>query len=136
MGQIKWQPQYEIGIKEVDSQHEHLVEVINKVLDANAQNKLNEYFGEAIKELVDYTHYHFNSEESFTKKIGYPNLFEHKAQHKLLIKQLIKILEDLKAGKQEIANKLPSILKKWIIKHVFYHDRLIGLYYKEEKRNL
>lgn len=136
MGQIKWQPQYEIGIKEVDDQHKHLVEVINKVLDANAQNKLNEYFGEAMKELVDYTNYHFNSEEAFMEKIGYPNLLEHRAQHKVLVKQLVKILEDLKAGKQQVVNELPSILKNWVIKHVFDHDRLIGLYYKEEKRNL
>ncbi len=132
MKTLEWQSRYEIGIKEIDDQHKHLVDVINDLIIAKNENKLDEQIGKALKELVAYTQYHFKSEEEFMEKIKYPALPEHRAQHKVLVKQLVKILEDLKDGKIEAGEQLPDILQNWLIKHVFGHDRHIALYLRDE----
>jgi hemerythrin len=131
MKEIEWRKHYEIGLKEVDDQHKHLVEILNEMIRAKNEDRINEVLGKILKELVDYTNYHFSSEEKYMMKYGYPGTTEHKAQHKMLVKQLVKILEELKSGKMQVGDKLFGILQHWLIRHVLDHDKKFGYFLEE-----
>jgi len=125
---IKWSRNYSLGVEEIDSQHKHLVEVINKFISAKNEDKTLEVFKEILSEVVDYTKYHFETEENHMALHKYPALQEHKAQHKILVKQIVHILEELKFGKIEVGDELFMILKNWLIRHVLDHDLNYGHY--------
>ncbi len=130
MKTFEWSTRYTIGIEEIDNQHKKLLNIINEMIIAEEENKFKEKLGYFLKEMDDYTKYHFDSEEKYMEKIKYPALAEHKAQHRVLVKKLVKILEDLKEGKISSSQELPDILQKWLIRHVFDHDKQIGLFVK------
>ncbi|WP_448210893.1 hemerythrin domain-containing protein [Colwellia sp. MEBiC06753] len=63
MEKITWQKDFEVGIREVDKQHQHLVSLINETVDIIAENREQETLIRIFEALVDYTQYHFSEEK-------------------------------------------------------------------------
>ena len=119
---IQWQPSLNTNIKEIDDQHKGLVEIIN--LTAYAKNKNHpERLKEILVKLIDYTKTHFAYEEEHMLKNNYNKIIEHKAQHQVLIRQVINILEKLKSGENDVLENIFNILENWLLKHVKEQDR-------------
>ncbi len=123
---IKWMAKYELGVNKIDSQHKHLIGILNEFLMAQKENKSSSVLKDILEKVIDYTKYHFITEETHMVDHKYPALLEHKAQHKVLIKQIIQILEGLKQNKISAHEELTTILKNWILKHVLNHDMEYG----------
>ena len=70
MQAFQWDKHFETGILEVDEQHHRLVDIINQFGDHLAKNELvSEDINLIIKELSDYTTYHFDEEETMMVQI-------------------------------------------------------------------
>jgi hemerythrin len=65
MGYLKWNNRYSVHVDEIDKQHQKLINLINEMYDAMQAGKGREIIGTVIDEFVDYTVYHFNTEERF-----------------------------------------------------------------------
>jgi len=131
-GLIKWDESYEIGIEKIDSQHQELVRIINKFISAKLEGKETEVLKETLVNLVNYTKYHFHDEEEFMRSEHYFTLFEHMGQHKILVKQIVQILQKVKENKISINEDLFSLLRNWLLKHVMKHDAAFGEFYKRK----
>lgn len=130
---IQWHTNLNTGIKEIDDQHKGLVEIIN--LTAYAKIKDHpERLKEILVKLIDYTKTHFTYEEEHMQKYNYDKLIEHKAQHQVLIKQVINILESLKQGNKDVLENIFNILENWLLKHVKEQDKEYAYYYAELNR--
>ena len=123
---MEWKSIYEVGITKVDSEHQILVELINRLENAMANGNSNEVIGNVIKDLVDYVKIHFKSEEEVMKKIGFPELERHKELHKGLVNDVARILVDLKNGKTWTTQELMGFLHSWLANHILEEDRKIG----------
>lgn len=126
---IKWKREYNLGIKSIDNQHRHLVDLINKLEESKDQENESKVVHDIFYELVDYTKYHFKEEEVLLHSFQFDEVYEHEAQHKVLIKQIVEMLNLLKNGELEIGEKLTSVLKNWLIKHVLHHDKIFAKHY-------
>lgn len=71
---IKWNPLYDTKHKIIDEQHRELVNIINDLYFSTIDHKANknEAFINAAKRCIEYTQYHFKTEE---KNNGYYKLF-------------------------------------------------------------
>ncbi len=116
-----WNKNYEIGVSEVDNQHKKLFGIIEKMENALKEGRIDQEVGAIFKELVDYTKYHFKSEEEVMKKYGYPHLEKHKKLHAQLINEIKKLLLQLKEGKA-VTIELFKLVKTWIVNHVLKED--------------
>ena len=123
---IIWKKEFNTGIEKIDSQHKKLVHLINLLEAAKGKQNENEIVHDAFFELVEYTKVHFADEEKYMEEINYPKIVEHKAQHKVLVKQVIRILNLLKNGNINIGDKLILILNNWLVKHILDHDLEFG----------
>lgn len=126
---IEWEQQYELGINEIDTQHKHLVSLVNKMAEAlERANQGEDAFDDMLSvldALKDYTVYHFSFEESLLEKCNYPDLIPHKEQHRIFIEQLESI--DIRAlDNDPITNgkKLIKMMIAWIFKHIQGTDSL------------
>ena len=128
MNYIQWLNDYNIGIPEIDAQHRHLAELINELAQAQKDKKDASIHGKVLTELVNYTRIHFRDEEALMKKIDFPQLHEHEAQHKVLINQVVDILNTYKHGHTDITDKVLEILNHWLIKHILKQDKEIANY--------
>ena len=79
---MPWTSDLELGVAEIDRQHQWLVQLTNDLHDELSQAQpRREAIGEVLEGLVDYTHNHFIVEEVLFQQHGYPDTPAHKAEH-------------------------------------------------------
>lgn len=131
---IEWKSTYGIGHKEIDKQHQKLVNMINHLLRSLSDGPVNREVGAVLTELVNYTKYHFQTEENLMAQIGYPDLNRHQGLHKSLVQQVVNILTDLKENKEVTALQLIDLLKRWLVDHILQEDKQIGEFLSAQGR--
>ena len=126
---MKWQKDYNIGITVVDEQHEKLCSMLTNLETSIKSDDVYQAMGDILKELVQYTKYHFEEEEKVMQRISYPDFEKHKKLHKNLVNEIVTILVDLKNGKEISASELKTFLQKWLMDHILVEDKKIGEYF-------
>ena len=126
-----WQDSYNLGIKEIDEQHKKWFEIMNRLFTAFQNKTHNEEMAEILQELIDYTKYHFQTEEKTFVEKKYEKLEEHRKLHQDFVKQLNELNAEYKSGKTAITYKLMNFMRKWLVDHIQDEDRkYISLYKK------
>ena len=85
---IKWKHDYDLGIEDIDFQHQFFFFFINRISDELAVTNDPKYRNALINELSAYARFHFISEENMMYRAGYPGLEEHRKLHCELIEKL------------------------------------------------
>lgn len=126
--EIVWRNEYSVGVEEIDEQHKKLLQITNTFLKAKSNGVQHEVLKGTLNDLIEYTQYHFKSEEEHMEKNNYHGLLDQKDMHLSLIEQIIKVLEHLKEGNNYAIEELRILLKDWLIDHIIEQDRLYGDY--------
>lgn len=129
---MNWYDNYNIGIEEVDTQHQKLAKTIRKLQKSLVNGRFTPETGETLKFLVEYTREHFNAEEALMAKVGYDDIEAHKKLHKKLVAQVVEILINLKKGKKIDAYELVDFLTDWLINHIVHEDKKIGKFIERQ----
>jgi hemerythrin len=123
---IVWKPDYNLGIPIIDEQHRGIVSTINSLCYAIQNKHGNQMLQPVISMVNEYTRIHFEVEEDFLQRCGYPDLESHCTLHKELTTALSRV------GKESIWNKDPLVfldfLKKWWINHICKKDLVFTRY--------
>ncbi len=133
-GQIKWEKKFELGVDEIDTQHKKWVEILNRFIAAREANKEKEVLKDILQEVVDYTRYHFETEERHMKEHGYELLEQHKQQHAMLVKQVADVIRTININEKKAVLSLEVLLKNWVLKHILTTDKIYGEYLKRHKQ--
>ena len=123
MALFTWNDSYSVNIREIDDQHKILVKLINDLHDAMKVGKGKEVMGTTIKELVDYTAYHFDHEEKLFTSNGYPESSQHKAIHEKLIAEVKTLQKNYESGNTVISMEVMNFLKDWLSGHIMGTDK-------------
>lgn len=86
-----WNEYLDTDIEIIDEQHKRLVDSFNQLLKAKVENvKKEQKLQHVFNDLIDYTHYHFETEEQIWQEFGLQDswFIEHKASHKAFIEKL------------------------------------------------
>ncbi|BAI81005.1 methyl-accepting chemotaxis protein [Deferribacter desulfuricans SSM1] len=127
---IEWSDKLSVGIDKFDKQHKNLVRLINEIYDAVNDDKSASVLEKILNELVEYTVYHFDSEEEAFKRFGYPEYEKHREIHEDLKTQVGEFLEKYKKGDTAVGFNLLSFLKKWLINHIMGEDKKYSSFLK------
>lgn len=123
---ITWKPEYNLNIKEIDGQHQHLVELIDKLYDLIAHDSAN-YNAKVqpiLKELLDYTDYHFKCEETeYFRKYNYTNTTIHVMQHENFISEVQHKVKGVENSTVEDGKGLYTFLTGWLLNHIARADK-------------
>ena len=120
-----------IGIPEIDNEHAHLFELLNKtdaalhVEDADVAA----ITARLLNELYEYAITHFAHEEAYMVSIDDPELNRQSAEHEAFRN---KVASAMNAGELtlETAQDLLTFLAKWLYRHILGSDILIGKFKK------
>lgn len=118
---MQWDPIYSVNIAEIDDQHKKIFEIINS-LSVAKRKKDNKIILSVIKELEDYSVYHFTTEEKYFTKFNYPRKEEHIKMHLSYIAQLKKIKKNQDDDVAKTTHDLSEFLKNWWINHIQHED--------------
>lgn len=123
MSLIKWNEEtLSVGVELIDNQHKMLIHIINKLADAIENNEGLHVIESIFSQLIDYTQYHFNTEETYFFRLNNSDTELHILQHNHFIEQLgqFKIKhQDLKQVSQQLLN----FLSDWLSNHIQIEDK-------------
>ena len=87
MESFHWDKHFETGLAEVDKQHRHLVDVINRFGDLLSQLEGVSFkdIETVFNELAEYAQYHFKEEESMMSQVGLDARYWHTTSSRTLI---------------------------------------------------
>lgn len=121
-------------MREIDEQHQHLVHLINVLLAERTKGENPAALKKILIEVIDYTKYHFKTEEEHMQEHEYSSVNEHKKHHKVLVDQIVDLLNELKRGKSLKAEDLLTILRNWLINHIEKEDLKYAHFLGEAKK--
>ena len=106
------------GIKEIDEQHQSLIDLINDLDEAIASRSGHEIIGSAIQGMVEYTQSHLAFEEELMQENQHSGLEQHQKGNKKIIKQMSVFQKMYKNGITSIETEILHCIKDWITKHI------------------
>ena len=120
---IEKSPELETGINEIDEQHSRIITLVNQLYEAFIAERSKKEIREIIKNLSDFSSYHFNTEERYFKQFGYEKASEHQQSHNLFTDELAKFRKAYQAGKSFDIKEFMLFLQNWILKHFSTDDQ-------------
>lgn len=122
--------EYMTGIDFIDIEHTKLFEIANHVYEIMKDDFIPDkydYIVDILRELKEYTQYHFKHEEEYMKSIHYKKILSQLVEHRDFIEQLEALdLETIDAHQDETIYNLLEFLNDWLIHHICERDKLIG----------
>jgi hemerythrin-like metal-binding protein len=133
---VQWQNSYSVGVRPIDNQHMELIRLTNKLFNScMAGQRRSGAFLDAIHEAVDYTGYHFGTEEKIMQRVNYPDYARHKKEHTDFVREVYSKVEEYKAGKMLAPLQFVYFLRDWVLHHIAVSDKRLGDYLLLLKRN-
>ena len=133
MSLITWNNSYSVGVREIDSQHQKLVELANRTHEAMKRGAVGAELNLIVQDLIAYTVEHFAHEEAMMARSFYPDMADHKRRHTAMSCHVVELQQQLEAGKATAALHLQSFLKDWLMKHILETDKAFGLHLQRHK---
>lgn len=123
MALIDWTDDFATGIESIDSQHIHLVEIVNKFDEAAKCGKGSRIMNEILTELIGYTTEHFASEEKILEEAEYAKLKMHKSQHRQLLQKVERLQFEFNQQGKRVTVEVRDFLKFWLVSHILKEDK-------------
>ena len=133
MQDVKWTDDLSVGVADLDNDHKKLIKILNSIFAAGMAGVGDAVVEKSLKDLEDYTHYHFDKEVKFLEDHDYPSLEPHKFQHQKLIKELKVHTDKVREhGVNGLSADVMMFLRTWLINHIKEHDHQYSAFLKEK----
>ncbi len=123
MSLFVWDARYTLNITEIDRQHQKLFALFNELYDAMQEGHGNQVIDDVLTRVVDYTAYHFATEEKLLHQYGYAAEAAHRAEHAKFTGQAKLLVAKQRAGNGQVALATLKFLCDWLNNHVLGSDQ-------------
>jgi hemerythrin len=127
---ILWDNSYSVGNNAIDTQHQKFISIINELYESFVDQTATLTIEKIINELIDYSTYHFKTEEELFEKYSYPNRVMHKAQHDEFTVKISGFKNEFLNGKINLTFQLMNYLRNWLLNHIKNEDQEYAVYIK------
>lgn len=121
MQKIHWDESMSVGVAELDSQHQRLADLVNRLVDLPPGPNNAKFMEQAIAKLTVYAFTHFGHEEKLLARVGYPELEAHRSEHEDFGQTLMRFSHDAAAGVLD-RPRLFNYLSDWWTHHILDAD--------------
>lgn len=132
MEPIEWTEEFSVGVEKIDSQHKKLIGFINKLIKTVGLKEEKPVLGEVLTDLIEYTMYHFETEERAMAQYSYPEYTVHKVAHGKLTEQVSILCKKFNKENIAIENDVLEFLKIWLTDHILKMDKKVGAFLKNK----
>lgn len=123
-----WSRHFEVGIDEIDEQHQTLVKIVNRLVWHSVSDVPQARCDQILDELLSYANYHFASEERiWNSALGEANIVRnHHDSHQMFFAQ-IQTFRSSGHSKGQIMSDLFDFLARWLAFHILESDRRMAM---------
>jgi hemerythrin len=132
MAMITWNDNLSVKVKEIDLQHQKLIDMINELNEAMKKGKGKESLAKIINGLVSYTATHFKQEERYFDKFGYPDTVNHKKEHVAFVKKVTDFKNGFEKNNLSVTVEVMNFLSDWLKNHIKGTDKQYSAFFNEK----
>jgi hemerythrin len=118
---LTWNDTLATGIRQIDLQHQELIELINALEEAHATGWRKAALEEVLPKLSAYVLFHFATEEAMMPRTLGEHAERHRRQHQAFTDR-VEALRDVPPECIDLP-ELIAYLKQWLIEHIMKTDR-------------
>jgi hemerythrin len=126
MALMTWNDRLSVQIREIDSQHKKLVDMVNELHDSMKEGKAETILMQIVGDMKHYAASHFGLEEQYMKKHNYPDYPAHKIEHDKFVAKVVQVEKDCKSGKCAMSMDILNFLSNWLVNHIKGTDKKYG----------
>jgi len=134
----QWDSNLETGYEVIDSQHKHLIGMVNKLIEASSSGKSAVVVTEALDFLAVYAVNHFSDEERLQIAYSYPDYVGHKRKHddfKLVVTDLIQRVKK-EGPTEDLIEEVCFTIGSWLLEHIMGDDFRMAKFVKAADVNV
>lgn len=120
---FQWDSRCAVNIGEIDRQHQRLFALLDQLYVAIEEGHENEVVEKVLEGVLDYTVYHFGTEERLLHEFAYPEAAAHRAEHAKMTEQTKSLLQKLRADDRLVSVATLQLLCEWLNNHIMVSDR-------------
>lgn len=126
---IAWDPSLALGLKEIDTQHQDIIALINE-LAAKRESGDPDVAARTLRFLRDYLNSHFALETEMMRDVGYPALKLHREQHELFANHVIffEIEKEFGVVTDQMLDDILAFLMEWFTQHIATEDKVLAAF--------
>jgi hemerythrin len=132
MVMITWNDSLSVKVKEIDLQHQKLIDMINELNEAMKKGKGKESLAKIINGLVSYTATHFKQEERYFDKFGYPDTVNHKKEHVAFVQKVTDFKNGFEKNNLSVTVEVMNFLSDWLKNHIKGTDKKYSAFFNEK----
>ncbi len=128
---MEWSDRFSVGVPTMDEQHKRLLEIVGQCQPTTSLAD-RESLLDILVELLEYSSYHFSTEEELMRTHNYPAFHNHLVSHDVFRQRLSEFIDGYRAEDEALAQRIHDFLQRWIQGHILdegeTHDRRLGSY--------
>lgn len=122
-----------LGVKEIDTEHNELFALIDKLKLRSSSKHRELIIGDAIHEVKSYAAKHFSHEMTLMQQHHYPEnrLENHRLEHQFFVDKFKSVEQDFyneEKTYKELLLIIQEYLEDWMIRHIDHTDRMLVEY--------
>lgn len=127
MEKIKWGDQYSVNLLDVDENLKKIADIVNKIVELkSSQRSDDEELLETFADLTEFVRVYFPHEESYLIKYKFPELTQHKKEHKKFVKKLNAFRRWFVEDPNNLSEDVVDYLTGWLKLHILEYDMKFG----------
>lgn len=134
-----WKEKYKVGVDLIDGQHEELFRRVTDFVETlrspgEAKEKADRV-SSTLSFMQEYVVTHFQAEEAYQKRMGYPDLPQHIKLHREMVRYVTDVAEQYhrEGYNEQLMQQFAGRLLAWLINHVVAEDQKIAAYVKAKE---
>lgn len=117
LGRLVWEESLSVGIRAADRDHQQIVGLINRVIDAMESVETGAEMLRLFDDFIDFAKQHFQREEDLMSQHDYPEFLSHREVHRFLEKKMFDYKRAFVAGEED-RQSTSALMKDWLILHI------------------
>jgi hemerythrin-like metal-binding protein len=130
MAFMSWDDSFSVNVREIDLQHQQLISMINQFYEHIGKDH-GKAFRTLLDSLMDYTQYHFATEETYFQRFAFPDAGSHAEMHKKFTEKVVGVRNRLNVGQFVISLEITTFLRDWLTHHIKETDKAYSKFFND-----
>jgi hemerythrin-like metal-binding protein len=130
---FEWTEEWSVGVDTIDAQHRELFAAINTLLREEGKTPSRD-LAQVLDYLENYVSNHFGLEETYMRRLSYPEFPSHKGEHVAFINDFYDLRDeyDNNGASPELADKMGRYMGDWLVNHIGKVDKALGAFLSDK----
>jgi hemerythrin-like metal-binding protein len=129
---LTWKTEYTVGNRDIDAQHQYLIELVNELHDRMSNGERADTLEPLLSALTRFVAAHFATEERHMQACRFHGYTQQRLENKALTEQLNRFVSDFRAQRDAAALQLSTFLKYSMQDHMSVADQAYARHWRSQ----